>query len=95
MKLDTEFEVKIQRTSRKKTVSLEISEGFVQIIAPKALSAKEIENIIIKKTKWIRNKLLIQKSKTSYKSKEFVSGESFSYLGKNYPLKIVNSKKPP
>ena len=94
MKLDTEFEVKIQRTSRKKTVSLEIREGFVQIIAPKALSAKEIENIIIKKTKWIRNKLLIQKSKTSYKSKEFVSGESFSYLGKNYPLKIVNSKKP-
>ena len=32
--------------------------------------------------------------KTSYKSKEFVSGESFSYLGENYPLKIVNSKKP-
>ena len=94
MKLDTEFEVKIQRTSRKKTVSLEIREGFVQIIAPKTLSEKEIENIIIKKTKWIRNKLLIQKSKTSYKSKEFVSGESFSYLGKNYPLKIVNSKKP-
>ena len=93
MKFDTEFEVKVKRTRRRRTVSLEVKEGFVQIIVPQELSNKEIESIIVKKTKWIRNKLIVQKSKPSYKSMEFVSGESFSYLGKNYPLNVVNAKK--
>ena len=93
MKLEKEFEVKVKRTSRRRTVSLEVREGFVQIIVPNVLSEKEIENIIVKKTKWIRNKLLVHKSKPVYKPKEFITGESFSYLGKNYRLKVINSKK--
>ena len=43
MKLEKEFEVKVKRTSRRRTVSLEVREGFVQIIVPNALSEKEIE----------------------------------------------------
>ena len=82
MKLEKEFEVKIKRTSRRRTISLEVKEGYVQVIVPNVLSEKEIESIINKKTKWIRNKLLLQKSKPTYKAKEFISGESFSYLGK-------------
>ena len=92
MKLEKEFEVKVKRTSRRRTISLEVKEGYVQVIVPNALSEKEIESIIIKKTKWIRNKLLLQKSKPAYKAKEFISGESFPYLGKNYRLKIIESK---
>ena len=37
MKLEKEFEVKVKRTSRRRTVSLEVREGFVQIIVPNAL----------------------------------------------------------
>ncbi len=92
MKLKKEFQVKIKRTSRRRTISLEVKEDFVQIIVPNTLSEKEIESIILKKTKWIRNKLLLQKSKPAYEAKEFISGELFSYLGKNYRLKIIESK---
>ncbi len=92
MKLEKKFQVKIKRTSRKRTISLEVKEGYVQVLVPNVLSEKEIERIIDKKTKWIRSKLLLQKSKPIYKAKEFISGELFLYLGKNYRLKIIESK---
>ena len=88
MKSQNEFEVDIKRTKRRKTISLKIIDGFVQIIVPEFMSDQEIELLITKKRKWIRDKLKIQKSIPSYQAKEFISGESFSYLGKNYRLKV-------
>ena len=38
MKLEKEFEVKGKRTSRRRTISLEVKEGYVQVIVPNALS---------------------------------------------------------
>lgn len=93
MKLNTEFEVEVKRTNRRKTASLKVHEGHVQVIVPKLLTDQEIETLVLKKTKWIRDKLRIQRLAPSYKPKEFVSGESFSYLGKNYRLKILSGKK--
>ena len=45
MKLEKEFEVKVKRTSRRRTISLEVKEGYVQVIVPNALSEKENESI--------------------------------------------------
>ncbi len=94
MKLEKKFQIKIKKTSRRKTISLEVKEGYVQVIVPIALSEKEIKNIIDKKTNWIKSKLLQQKIEPSYQKKKFISGELFLYLGKNYRLKIIESKSP-
>ena len=93
MKLNSKFEVEIKRTNRQKTASLKVNEGHVQVIVPKLLSDKEIETLILKKTRWIKDKLRVQELAPSYKPKEFISGESFSYLGKNYRLKVLKGNK--
>jgi hypothetical protein len=44
---------------------------------------------IQERTPWIRKKLRDQSQAVSPKPKEYVSGESFTYLGRNYRLKVL------
>ncbi len=48
----------------------------------------KVEALVTKKTRWILKKLLFQRDRRPPKPKEYVSGESFSYLGGNYRLKV-------
>ena len=79
----------IKRTNRRKTATLKIHEGMVQAIVPQKLSQQVIDDLIQKKTDWIRTKLISQQSAPTYEPKEFVSGRFFSYLGRNYRLKVL------
>jgi len=89
VKYKRDFEVEVKRTNRRKTATLKINEGVVQVIVPQRLPQQAIDDLIQKKADWIRKKLMIQQSVPTYKPKEFVSGESFSYLGRNYRLKVL------
>lgn len=84
-----EFPVEVIRTRRKKTVAIKIVEGRVQVIAPKRLSQKRIDELVYKKASWICEKLRIQSEMLPVESRQYVSGESFAYLGKTYPLKLI------
>lgn len=88
------FVAEIIRTSRRKTASIKVLEGNVSVIVPEALTVEKIESLIIKKQRWIKEKLAIQEQSVAVKPKEFVSGESFSYLGRNYRLKIEQGLYP-
>ena len=92
MKYKRDFEVEVKRTNRRKTATLKIHEGMVQVIVPQKLSQQVIDDLIQKKTDWIRKKLIIQQSVPTYKPKEFVSGGFFSYLGRNYRLKVLRNQ---
>ena len=81
--------ITVIRTDRKKTASIKVVEGDVQVIVPSTLSEAGINDLVQKKSKWIRQKLQLQESIKPVRPKEFVSGESFAYLGKNYRLKLV------
>ena len=89
--VDSEFPVEVKRTNRRKTASIKIEEGKVQVIIPKTLSKKGLQKLIQKKTPWIRRKLKDQSEYALAKQKEYVSGESFAYLGKNYRLKLTQN----
>ena len=93
MKIDTEFNLEIKRTSRKKTISFVIKNNNVQVIAPKTLSNIEIKSFIHKKSNWIESKLKENKLKEKIVSKNFESDERFLYLGKNYKLKFIPNAK--
>ena len=91
--MNCDLNLKIKKTERKKTVSIEIKEDYVQVSAPKILSDMEINIIINRKKNWIKKKVLLQKSRAVYLPKKFINGEILKFLGKNYKLNIVNSSK--
>ncbi len=86
------FEIK--RVSRRKTVAIHIRPtAQVTILAPSHLDNDKIRMIVRKKARSILEKQRrMEKSGHSSPRKEFVSGESFPYLGKYYRLKVVKSK---
>ena len=87
--LDKDLSIEVVRTKRRKTASIKVIDGSVQAIVPDQLSNSRIENIIRKRTAWIGRKLREQSQAVTPKPKEYVSGESFTYLGRNYRLKVI------
>ena len=89
MNLKTDFPFEIFKTDRRKTASIKIVEGQVHVVVPKRLSDARVKDLILKRTSWIKQKLRIQSETVLPKPKEYVSGENFTYLGRNYRLKLI------
>ncbi|MDA9976130.1 M48 family metallopeptidase [Alphaproteobacteria bacterium] len=86
---DKDLSIEVVRTKRRKTASIKVIDGVVQAIVPEQLSDARVEGIIQKRTPWIRKKLREQSQAVTPKPKEYVSGENFTYLGRNYRLKVL------
>jgi hypothetical protein len=76
-------------SSRRKTIAIQIKSGQVFMLVPKALQAFEIENVLLKKSRWITEKLSMQSQLKTSEAKQFISGEIFSCLGQDYRLEIT------
>ncbi|MGJ7910458.1 M48 family metallopeptidase [Neobacillus sp. LXY-1] len=86
----TAIEYDIEYADDKKDVSIivEWMEG-IRLIAPKGVTTKQIEGIVHKKAPTILHKLKeVNEITEPPLPKEFVSGEKFTYLGRNYRLKV-------
>lgn len=83
--------------SNRKSISLEIKpDGRLIVRAPRRATMKQILGVVAAKEDWIRkSKKRIAKRFPLQKPKTFRPGESFWYLGKKYPLKLVNRQRPP
>ena len=77
---------------KKKHLSITIKPDATLVVsAPIGASLKDIENRLYKKLKWIWSKLdKVRADIIVLRQKEYISGESFLYLGKNYKLKVIN-----
>jgi predicted metal-dependent hydrolase len=87
------YEVAVQRSNRAKSADLIVERGQIRIVIPKETAIAQIERIIAKKERWIRQKLRLQATVVEPKPKEFISGEAFPYLGKNYRLMVIYGSK--
>ncbi len=78
--------------SKRRTASLFVErDGSVSLIVPEELELLEIEEIVEKKKSWIYRSLAEwQDLNASRIDREFVSGETFLYLGRNYKLKVAS-----
>jgi len=83
--------VEVVRTKRKKTASIEIKDGLIRVLVPNSVTDKRVNAILEKKASWINKKIRLQAEMPPYRSKEYVNGETFTYLGRNYRLKLVNA----
>jgi predicted metal-dependent hydrolase len=82
---------KIERSDRRRTVGICISlNGEVVVRSPRFLNKDKIQEIVRKRARWIIEKQEFIKTHNPLGSeKEFVSGESFPYLGRNYRLEVI------
>jgi len=82
------FVAEVKRTRRKKTASIKINDGVVSIVVPFEIPETKISQLLHDKKRWIKEKLNLHRNAQVASSKQYISGESFSYLGRNYRLKV-------
>jgi predicted metal-dependent hydrolase len=85
----------IKKGKRKKTVAIHINPmATITVFSPRHLDDEKIRMIVQKKARWILEKQKqVESNRYSNSMKEFVSGESFPYLGKYYRLKVIKTSK--
>lgn len=83
-----EFTVKF---SRRKTILIKIeAPSIITVVAPEGTSLERILETVKLKSKWIIKKLFeIKEIEYRKRDKEYVNGESFIYMGRNYSLQII------
>ena len=92
---DLTFEVR--RSARRKTLGITVDRGGELVVqAPKDLGRGDLERWVRGKLLWVHQRLL-EKAKTAAEQDppRFVSGESFSYLGRSYRLRMVQRQDVP
>ena len=96
MKLE-DIDIAIEKTDRRKTVSIFIErDGSVRVLAPSTATEEKIENAVRAKEYQIFKKIAKWKELNQGKvNREFVNGQSFLYLGRNYRLSIVENQQEP
>jgi len=92
---DLEFE--IRRGPRRKTLGLTVDRaGELVVHAPAQASEDELRRWVTRKLLWVHRKLARKHElNAAARTPEFVSGESFYYLGKNFRLRLVDTSAVP
>ena len=78
-----------------KNINLTVTpECKIIVSANEEISIEYLKKFILKKARWInRNVKYFEKNKFMKTQKEYVSGETFKYLGKQYRLKLTEADK--
>jgi len=82
------FIAEVIRTNRRKSADIRVEEGAVSVVVPVETSLERIDELLASKRRWIKEKIALHQDMSPPSSKRYVSGEAFSYLGRNYRLKV-------
>jgi hypothetical protein len=91
------LEFEVRRSPRRKTFGLTVDRaGELVVYSPDKASETELHKWVERKLLWVHQKLLRKEEHSrGIHRLETVSGESISYLGQNYRLKIVDDQPVP
>lgn len=83
--------------SNRKTMSIYVEKDTsVSVLAPQTVGMNEIEKALDKKLGWIYKQQAEFKILNPFEvQKEYISGENFLYLGRNYMLKLIKEQDEP
>jgi predicted metal-dependent hydrolase len=89
------FVAEVTRTARTKSATIKVEGGVVMVVVPETLVQDRIVRLLDDKARWIKEKLALHFHNHSKSDKQYVSEESFSYLGRNYRLKVNKGQYQP
>ena len=80
--------------SERKNISISIEPNKnILVKAPLGLPDEEVMDVVKKKSKWITGKLFEMREMENRRyHREYVNGESFTYMGRSYSLQLVDDK---
>jgi predicted metal-dependent hydrolase len=80
----------IQRSSRRKTVGVTVAPpGQVLLTAPRGVPVERLDAVVQAKARWITSRLRrVRPEEPRLGPREFLSGESYLYLGRQYRLAV-------
>lgn len=85
----TTISYSISRSGNRNTIAVTVHpDGTVSVVAPTAASRLKIAEIMAKKAKWVLRQQEHFRHQHNGYAKQFISGESFFYLGRQYKLKV-------
>jgi predicted metal-dependent hydrolase len=94
---DLSFE--LRHSAKRRTIGITVErDGQLILASPPEVPMETLEKVVRDKRLWIYSKLLKKESLNPPTAvKEYVSGEGFYYLGRNYRLKLVDgvNRQPP
>ncbi|MDP1822766.1 MAG: SprT family zinc-dependent metalloprotease [Archangium sp.] len=87
----TLIEYDIRRSSKRRTVAVTIfPAGNIILTAPTGASVERLDRVVHQKARWITSRLRsVRPFAQAAPQKEFVSGDSFLYLGRQYRLRVL------
>ncbi|MFO0692912.1 MAG: SprT family zinc-dependent metalloprotease [Polyangiales bacterium] len=86
----------LSRSSRQKTLSIRVEpDGRVEVVAPAGVPEDRIEAVVRKKAGWILERQReVEDLLPRPSPREFVSGETYLYLGRQYLLRVKAGSEP-
>ncbi|MEM9491797.1 MAG: SprT family zinc-dependent metalloprotease [Myxococcota bacterium] len=92
----TEIPYRIRRSDRRTTVAVTVAPGEgVVLMAPTDTAVTRLDRVVRQKAPWIVDRLRhVGQVETVVGAREFVSGESYAYLGRTYRLKVMTNAAP-
>lgn len=91
------LQLTVLRSDRRKTVELSVErEGELVVRAPANASVEKLEAFVRTRQTWLHTKLAEKEAlRRALPTKEYLSGEGFSYLGRSYRLLLVEEQEQP
>ena len=92
----TRIAYSVARSARKKTLAIRVEpDGSVEVVAPPAVADERIASLVRKKAAWIvERQRRVADVPPKPTPREFVSGETFLYLGRQYRLRVRAGTEP-
>ncbi|QBY03793.1 M48 family peptidase [Thalassotalea sp. HSM 43] len=87
------IDYQLVRSSRRKTISLQVKHGQVRVLAPEFVNEQYIAELVVKKRAWLQQKIALQQQSSETVERQYQHDEVFYYLGKPYRLSVVVASK--
>ena len=85
----TEIPYVIRRSDRRGTVGIAVEPtGTVVLTAPRTASVPRLDRLVREKARWIVDRVRRRDALPVGRPREFVSGETFRYFGRQYRLRV-------
>ena len=73
--VNVDLEIRVERTNRKKTISLQVKNNKLIIKTPRSVSKKTLVDLIKRKQHWINQRAIFNFEEQNLKNREFIDND--------------------